>query len=439
MRPLAIRAVVVALFCLSELLGQSMRVKAGPDPYTSVAASRGSSKARAKSAGNKSAGKTDGQAKALAKAGYENLGPFAFGTDQTTGVIEELLGTEPLMWIETRHFRIGCALPPLKVKGREDWRPEWTKLVKAELVELRKLLPKIKKKPKVLDPWLRAHLYAYRLEKLYSEVLDVLGVTDDWFTDRSGNPADSKTWRGLGPYGGMPEKFTVLILRSAASHGRYLSAYHGMQMSEPMRVHDNKFGCLYWGCSLESANGLLANDLALYANLAFNISHNIYTGFRAFGHDLPPWLATGLGHWHARRVSPRYPVYDRRDDRDKDERSAFWQWDYRVYGLVVNEVFENCAPFCERPQASQFGIEQHMQAWALVDYLLHSHKPEMAKFLYALKDPFHGRLRMPTAEDLINRQRDALQNAFGCEHSELDAKWRKHVLANKPRGKRRRR
>lgn len=372
----------------------------------------------------------------LKQLGYESLGPFAFGTNQTSESIETLLGTEPLMWVETEHFRLGCALPGIPMKGREEWRRGWQKKVYAELLELRATLPSIKKKPKQLDPWLRTHLYALRLEKLYSEVSQLLGVEDAWFPMQRGDAARRQAFRGNGPFLGMAEKFTVLILRTKASHARYMRAYHGFEMGEPMRMHDLPFGCLYWGCSLETANGLFRQDPALHANAVFNIAHNLYTSFRGYGHDLPAWIATGLGHWHSRRVSPRFPTYDRKDDRDEDARSAFWQWDLRVQGLVKHNVFEQTETFIERLDAGKYGVEQHMQSWALVRYLLQEKKPQFVSFLHRMKDPFHAMRRLPTPQELLTRQRAVLEEAFGCEVKDLDTEWRADELATKRRKRR---
>lgn len=404
---------VAVLLCTAVVVGQAVRDRAGPDPYTK------------------------GEPARLAKAGYVNLGPFEFGTDQTTGIIENLLGTEPLMWVETKHFRLGCALPPLVMKGREPWRKDWQKRIKVELAELRKVLPGIKKKPKVLDPWLRTHLYAQRLEKLYRDVLDVLAVEESWF-GHGGSAAVAENYRGEGPFLGMKNKFTVLILRTKSSHARYTRAFLGYEMPEPIRFHDIQFGSMYWGCSTESANGLFHIDPALHAGLTFNIAHNLYTAFRGFTHDLPAWVTTGLGHWHARQVSPRFPTYDRKHAEDEDPRSPFWDWEMRVHGLVKNDVFEAGSAFVDRSDAGQFGVEQHIQSWAFVDYLLKNKKPQFATFINRLKDPFHERRKLPTPVELRVRQRDAVKEAFACKVDGLDTAWRSAVLSEKPKRRRRR-
>ena len=51
---------------------------------------------------------TRGEKAAIAAAGYEAIGEFAFANGTTRDVVA-LLGDEKLCWIETPHFRIGCA------------------------------------------------------------------------------------------------------------------------------------------------------------------------------------------------------------------------------------------------------------------------------------------------------------------------------------------
>src|SRR5207248_976998 len=58
-----------------------------------------------------------------------------------------------------------------------------------------------------LDPWLRLHLYAMRLEEEYAGFEKTFGITDEDF-----DPTKQKEGvpMGGGPYLGMPLKFTVL-------------------------------------------------------------------------------------------------------------------------------------------------------------------------------------------------------------------------------------
>ncbi len=388
---------------------RQVRAKVVPDPYT------------------------QGDPALLEKAGYVSLGPFPFGSGHTTADVADLLGTEPLLWIETAHFRIGSALPPAPLKNDEAWRDDWIQRLRSELERLAAKLPRVKPETRQLDAWLRAHLIAQRCEELYAEVLTNLGATDTTFPQTADDPADAGKFRGHGPHLGMREKFTVLLLRKSSSHARYTRAYHHHEMSAPIRYHDGAFGSMYWGASEETADGLFRHDYALHAHLVFNVAHNLHTGYRSFGHELPAWLVTGLAHWYSRRVSPRFPTYDRRDVTDRDPRSAFWEWDKRVPGLMKNAAFEPADRLLERTTAGTFGIEQHIQSWALVDFLMTKHKRAAMQFLHALKDPFHQQRTAPTAEEQQARQLAALSTHLGWAPAELDAAWRQHVLSAKGR------
>jgi hypothetical protein len=374
---------------------------------------------------------TRGDAAALAKVGYAAIGPFPFGHRHGTREIDELLGSEPLVWIETAHFRLGSALPALPMRAIGDGGGEWVDRTRAELKVLAKVLPRLRPDTKDLDPWLRAHLYASRLEQLYAEVQSVLGVTDADFTPAADDPNQPASFRGLGPYLGMREKFTVLLLQRGSSHARYTAAHHHQEFTDPIRLHDATFGSMYWGASLETAEGLFTNDFALHTHLVFNVSHNLYSCYRSYSHDLPAWLATGLGHWHARRICPRFPTYDRKHERDREPRTAFWEWDKRVPGMMKNGIFEPLEVFLARNTAGEFGIEQHIQAWALVDHLMAKHRAELGKFLRTLKDPFHGRRSMPSSTELQERQVAALQSSLAMTPAVLEQQWRATVLRAK--------
>lgn len=374
---------------------------------------------------------TRGEAVAMQKAGYVSFGPFPFGAGRESGAVTELLGTEPLVWIETTHFRLGCSLSRVPLRNDEPWCDEWVQSVRAELKQLAKRLPRVKTDTKELDPWLRAHLMAQRLEGHYARLLSDFGLDDHYFTTAPADARDPATFRGFGPHFGMREKFTVLLLQKGGSHARYTRAYCGREMAEPLRWQDSQFGCIYYGATEESGNGLFRHDLAMHVHLVFNVTHNLVSGLRGYQHDLPPWLVTGLAHWHARAVSPRFPVFERRSDGEQGQRSGFWQWDQRVRGLVENRAFEPVATLLERTNAGAFDLEQHMQSWALVDFLLTHDKPKFMQFVHRLKDPFHAGRRLPSNDELWLRQKELLENTFGWDAKAFEATWRKHVLTAK--------
>ena len=402
----------IGLLLVAGLLGQKpapqTRAKVPPDPYLA------------------------GSAELRDKAGYVAIGEFPFGHEVSTKDVSELLGSEPLIWIETAHFRLGSALPPLPMRAIGEGGDEWVTRTRTELKRLAKRLPKVKPDTKELDPWLRAYLMAQRLEDLYAEVQSVLGVTDADFPASAEDPR-LETFRGLGPFLGMPQKFTVLLLQKGSSHARYTRAHHQREIADPIRHHDRTFGCMYWGATLETANALFINDFALHAHLVFNIAHNLYTCYRSFGHEQPAWLVTGLAHWHSRRISPRFPTYDRKHDEDRSQRTAFWEWDKRVPGMMKNDTFEPLEVFLDRNNAGEFGIEQHIQSWAVVEFLMVAHRAALGNFIRICKHPFHARTKAPTEMELRIRQRDAMQTALGVTPAQLEQQWRQSVLGPKAR------
>ncbi len=58
----------------------------GPDPYTKM------------------------KPAAMKAAGYEKFGPFEITNTHTTADVEDLIGAKWMLWVETRHFKIGSIL-----------------------------------------------------------------------------------------------------------------------------------------------------------------------------------------------------------------------------------------------------------------------------------------------------------------------------------------
>ena len=162
---------------------------------------------------------TGGEPAALLEAGYVSYGPFEWADGHDTRAIEEILGL-PVLWVETAHFRLGSTLWEYRVS---DDRDEKRKL-RAELEKLREFLPNVPKRTRDIDPWLRLHLYAMRVEQTYSQFLEDFGLED---LDFPSAPAAKRRPHpmGRGPYLGMQEKFTILLTEKASTLGRYTGHY----------------------------------------------------------------------------------------------------------------------------------------------------------------------------------------------------------------------
>ncbi|GAB4140297.1 MAG: hypothetical protein Fur0037_06770 [Planctomycetota bacterium] len=367
---------------------------------------------------------TGGAEEALAKAGYVSFGPFPFGTNHDSADVDALLPAESLIWIETAHFRIGASLSPCRVAGNR----EWIATLREELKRLGRRLSRVSADAKILDPWLRAHLVAQRAEEVYADVCSVLGVTDADFPASPGDdPRNARKFMGLGPFLGMPRKYSILLVRESASLLRYTAAYHGWGTAEPARHHDHAFGTAFFGAAEQSDLGLMRDDLALRVHLTFHLSWLLYTSYRSYGHNLPAWITDGLAHWHARRISTDVPIYGLEDGEAGRKRYA--QWERLASALLRGRAFEPLPRLFARMDGNAFDRDEHLQSWALVDWLLGCQRTRFAVFLNALKDPFHDRLRFPTPEELEERQRRALVDAFGLDAERLEEAWRRQPVA----------
>lgn len=143
----------------------------------------------------------------------------------------------------------------------------------------------------------------------------------------------------------------------------------------------------------------------------------------------------GLAQWHARRITTRLPVYDL--EPGEQGRKRHEQWSRRWLPMLRARSFEPLPQLFTRMDVSLCNMDQHLQCWALCDHLLAAHRPEFVAFLNRMKDPFHGRIRFPTSEELQVRQRESLQAAFGCDAVTLEENWRRQPVAKAIRGERR--
>ncbi|MCK5943459.1 MAG: hypothetical protein KAI24_15870 [Planctomycetes bacterium] len=401
----------IGVTLLAALAGQSQRQKAGKDPYT------------------------EGDAEAIAKLGYVSLGPFPFGTGHTSTTIEELLGTEPLIWIETAHFRIGCALSPLKLRGQQDWSKEWIKKVQAELDVLRPKLPKgkLKKRVKMLDPWLRAHLTAYRMEKLYAETMELFGVTDESFPqDPSKVVIDpKKTYMGYGPYLGMRNKYLVFVVEKESTYRQYLKKYIGRDSKFPQRWHFVDASSLLFACPLESNDFPLTHDTALHCALAFNVSQNLLDGFRYYAYDIPVWIKEGFGHWNSRRIDGDWPSFDQNEGSVADMKKLT-HWKAYAKGLLSNE--KKWTPFPEVANWRDFGqikFNDHVMVFSRIDYLLSQDPKKWQTFLMTVKGRVNEQWQADQS-DLVGATREGLKQAYGLSFLNFDERWSEWVKETYP-------
>lgn len=369
---------------------------------------------------------------AMAKAGYLNFGPFRFGNladrpVESTNIADSLEWVQ-IRWLETAHFRIGLNLPEWPVPLDPPTRSK----IRKELEELQQKLPGINPKTRVLDPWLRAHLIAHRLEKLYSETSTLFGVQDaDFPTDATKViPTPGARYLGYGPYLGMKDKFLVLAFEKCASHQAYMKAYLGRDSPEPQRWHFKETSSILVTLGCDSKDFPLKHDTALHCALAFNVSQNLLDGFRYYSYDLPVWIREGFGHWNWRRISPDWPSFDQNEGAIADIKMIA-RWEPYCRGLLGSDKY---AAFPEAMAWRDFGkikFNDHVAIWSRMDWLLSQGPEKWQKFLFLVKGRVDANWSVDQT-DLIGATRQALQDAYGLSVLDLDRKWADWVRATYP-------
>ncbi len=364
-------------------------------------------------------------------AGIVSYAPFDFGDKHGTSKVKEVLGGIEVLWIETAHFKIGSTLDSYKIpRGDHKQRDK----LRDELKELSKLLPSIKyKKIKVIDPWLRLHLYAQRLEKMYAELSELLQVADDSFPRSPGLKVRGE-YMGEGPYLGHRSKFGVLLLGRKSGMGRYLGRFCGINNSQPQRFTFQGNDMMLFITSSEAAEGWFSDDTRLQTHVTFNVMHNLVDAYKHYNYALPVWIAEGISHWYARGIDPRYNNYSFVEETSAGLRKD-WNWAPKVYKRVKNEIIPSSESIVNWMAYNKLKFTNHLAVWALVDYLIQYDRTAFGEFVSGV----NGRIpnvplnRLPTPDEVLARQEEVFQDVYGITWGELDADWHKWVLKNYPK------
>jgi hypothetical protein len=369
----------------------------------------------------------------MAAAGYLNYGPFAFGnlaSDTVTSTqIQASLPFTNIIWMETEHFRIGVELPTWSVPTAAPIG----KKIRAELTELKKKLPSIDPKTRKLTPWLRAHLTAYRLEKLHAETQALFGVSDDQFpSDPSKVFAEpGKTYMGYGPHMGMRGKFLLLVIAKQGPFRQYMEKYLGRPSVQPQRWHFVESSSLIYTCTLESDRYPLKHDTALHCALAFNVSQNLLDGFRSYAYDLPVWIREGFAHWNGRRIDGKWPNFDQNEGSLADMKTTS-KW--KPYAKSLIGKTKKYAPFPTVAKWRDFGditFNDHVMIFSRMDYLMSMGQKKWQTFLFTVKGRVDAEWNIDQT-DLVDATREGLKKAYNLTFLNFDDKWRAWVKETYP-------
>ncbi len=368
----------------------------------------------------------------MAKVGYASYGPFAFGQRghevASSAEIEQRLSYAEILWVETAHFHIGLNLPEWRLPDEIETRRK----IRAELERLHAILPRVNPRARVLDPWLRLHLTAMRLEDVYGEFQAFLGVSDsDFPADKSKVISGQGRYMGYGPYLGMASKYLIFVTTKTGTYLDYQQAHIGKTTKFGQRWHFTDVGALFYGVALDMDDGRLRHDTALHNDLIFNTVHGLCDGFRHYSYDLPVWIREGLAHWFERRNDPRWNTFTQNEGGLADKR-PLWRWEPETRRLVAAG---KGTPFSEMytwRDYSQIAFEDHILMWSRWDFLMTKDREQFARFMFAVKGRVDPKTWLVDQADLVGATREALREIYGLSPLALDEEWRAWVLKTYP-------
>lgn len=363
---------------------------------------------------------TKGATEAMDKAEYESFGPFLFAQGIKTEEVEEALGNIQVLWLETKHFKIGSTLRSYKYKGD----PKEEKRLDEEIKRLKTRLPAVKPGKNKIDGWLRLHLYAQRLEDHYAEFLERFGFTEADFDPKT-KPANLSM--GEGPYLGMEMKFTVLLTEKKSGTGRFLRRFLNTETPSWQRWF-LPGGSAFLGISQEALKDYnYESDLALWATTASEMSMNFLESFRKAGHAIPVWFKAGYAHMTSRGIDERFTLSAvGTTSNTLDEAAA--RWEPRVYGLVFNKAAKPWKEMAEWTRWDDLKAQGHLLAWSRARWLLERKAVKPRDFLLALTESMQAVPEADRPKVLVERQEAALEAAIGKSIAEAEAEWRQHVM-----------
>lgn len=361
-------------------------------------------------------------------AGYVSYHRFMVTDELGTTEIMDALGDLEMIWVETEHFKIGSTLGSFKIPADKIQKER----IAEEIERLRPKFKELPKKVKKLDPWLRVHLYAQRLEEEYDYLQELLGVTDKDFPKTAGEWVKGK-YMGEGPYMGQKNKFIVLLTTKKSTLHRFAQRWCDSNFTpdSPTAHNFSKAGCLLYGTSPELADGYFHDDARLYANLAFGVAINIVLGYKGYMFDTPLWLKEGIAHHYViEEVDARYHNFSWIKDQFPNEKKL-WKWEPRVRKLVGNEAYMPMETVMSWTSPDDFRIGHHMNLWSRVDYLIKSDRERFASFIGEVKDYF----RPPpggtvTLEMVMERHQKAFQHVYNLTPEQFDQQWSTWVTDN---------
>lgn len=357
----------------------------------------------------------------LESAGYVSMGGFEFGPEgETTETLDAHLAYLEIRWIETEHFELGIALPKIKVTGDERDK------VRAELTRIQEHFPDIDPRTRILDPWLRAHLYAQRLEEFYDRFQEFLGVTDETFASATPVWNMQGEYMGAGPHLGMQGKFEIFLLPSEGAHVDFMRNKVGLTTKMTQRWCYTERDTL--AQTIHTDQGKMRVDEALHGHVIFCVAQNLALGYKHYSYELPVWLQEGLAHWFERELNPRFNSFTS-SEGGAAEKTNKEDWTGPVLKLVNGDKMPSFPSLIAKRTFAELKKNDHLMLWSMVDFLMKEHP----KFLPVYLRKLSGMLDEKGFSDgtaILDRQRVVFTEDLGMNYGQFEAAWKTWVQAD---------
>ena len=361
-----------------------------------------------------------GDPELMKAAGIVSHGGFDFGNVDKTSKVDALLATCDIKWIETAHFELGFALGQHKVKQEEKEK------IRGELARLQAVLPAVDPQAKILDPWLRTHLYAQRIEDTWKRMLEILQVKESDFPP-AGTKWDMRgKYMGNGPYLGQESKYELLIVPAEAHLTSYLQSHFGLLTKKTQRW--NLPGKDTLSITIHTGEDNLREDEGLHGHVTFNLAINLLDGFKHYSYDTPIWIREGLAHFMEREVETKYNSFESAEGAVA-QTTRKERWEPEVRKLVAGGKAPRMAELMSMKEYSDLTLDRHYATWSIVDFLIKTKPEAFAKF----NDALHGITNaqgIPDPSNLIDVHRNKFKEVLGWTYPEFDGAWSEWVLAN---------
>jgi hypothetical protein len=364
---------------------------------------------------------TGGDAEVMKDAGIVAYAPMPWADFLTTADLEKVLGERRILWIETAHFRIGSTFKSMP------WpqTPTKKKALQQELKDLHKRLRKVPERPKKIDPWVRLHLYAQRVEGCYADFQKLLGVTDADFPARGTGPRE-------GAFLGQPDKFLLLLFQKKSDMARYMDRFCGLAADSSMRYCHPKTHQMVACISAEGLEGF--DDTALHGHLTYALMHNLMCGYNGFHYQLPLWFAEGIAHWYSRQIpSDNANVQIRDDEAVAEDKQNNWPVKVRRRAQHQGAFFpfETMAAWDDR---EKMGYHAHSQSWSRIDFLMQRDAEKVGLMLRQLKAlPAGGDGGVQQSAQARTLAVKLVTELFELDPAAFDEAWREWVLKTYPK------